>query len=205
MNSSIINNDASHNLFTLTYAERPKASSVLACLNGPSTHESFESALSELYTYIKIRILDCADIFMEWVEDKKPNYLSTECSELLGRAEYALERLCTIEGMQETIDWYFDLKNDEECECFYKIDGFTIGGPSDPIKESLISLVSDVQATGGIIEFSDGLSAPSADPTWTDLGNSILKAHTELEKAGVEIRLTITDADCLSSEAEEYH
>ena len=71
------------------------------------------------------------------------------------------------------------------------------------MKEALTSLISDVQATGGIIEFSDGLSAPAAAPTWTDLGTTILKAHCALEKEGIELRLNITEADYPSEEAEE--
>jgi hypothetical protein len=72
-----------------------------------------------------------------------------------------------------------------------------------PMKEALTSLISDAQATGGIVEFTDGLSAPAADPAWTDLGATILKAQDALEKEGVELRLNINVVDFPSDEAEE--
>ena len=73
----------------------------------------------------------------------------------------------------------------------------------DSMIEALTSLISDVQATGGIIEFNDGLSAPAAEPAWEDLGATILKAHDALEKEGVELRLNINVVDFPSDEAEE--
>ena len=71
------------------------------------------------------------------------------------------------------------------------------------MKDVLIELIDNVQATGGLIEFSDGLTAPQADPTWTDLGATILKAHDALEKEGVNMRLQIEEVDYSSEEAEE--
>lgn len=72
------------------------------------------------------------------------------------------------------------------------------------MKDILIELITDIQNTGGLIEFSDGLTAPAADPTWTDLGATVLKAHEELEKAGVVLRLNIEEVDYSSDDAEEH-
>lgn len=71
------------------------------------------------------------------------------------------------------------------------------------MKDVLIELIDNVQATGGLIKFSDGLTAPQADPTWTDLGATILKVADALEKEGVNMRLEIEEVDYSSEEAEE--
>ena len=67
----------------------------------------------------------------------------------------------------------------------------------------LINLVKDIQATGGLIEFSDGLHAPMADPAWIDLGETVLKAHEALVEAGVDQTLDIDIVD-YSSKEDEY-
>ena len=43
----------------------------------------------------------------------------------------------------------------------------------------LMALIGDIQATGGIVLFSDGLCAPVADTAWIDLGQTI-DAHRRL-------------------------
>jgi len=76
------------------------------------------------------------------------------------------------------------------------------------MKKALTSLIQDAQATGGIITFTDGLSAPAADPMWTDLGTTILQAHDALKKEGVEIQLDINEVEYSSKDAvdaEENH
>ena len=76
------------------------------------------------------------------------------------------------------------------------------------MQKALISLIQDAQSTGGIITFTDGLSAPVADLLWTDLGETILKAHDALKKEGVEIQLDIDEVDYSSKDAvdkEENH
>lgn len=71
------------------------------------------------------------------------------------------------------------------------------------MQEALISLIQDVQATGGIITFTDGISAPAVDPTWTDLGKTVLMAYDALEKEGIEIRLYVDEVEYSSKDAEE--
>ena len=75
---------------------------------------------------------------------------------------------------------------------------------TETMQEILTGLITDIQNTGGLIEFSDGQHAPKADPTWTDLGSRVLKAHAALEKAGIELRLNIEEVDYTSDEAEDY-
>lgn len=72
------------------------------------------------------------------------------------------------------------------------------------MQDVLIDLIQNIQATGGIITFSDGLSAPAADPTWIDLGDTVLKAHEALTKENIHIKLYIEDVDYSSKEAEDY-
>ena len=55
------------------------------------------------------------------------------------------------------------------------------------------TLIDDVHSSGGLIKYSNEVFAPAAEPTWTDLGLSILNIQTHLESMGVESRLLITD------------
>jgi hypothetical protein len=68
------------------------------------------------------------------------------------------------------------------------------------MRKVLESLIDDIQSTGGLITFNDGLSAPATDPTWTDLGATVLEAHAALEKEGVSIRLYINEVEHASTD-----
>lgn len=72
------------------------------------------------------------------------------------------------------------------------------------MKDVLISLISDIQATGGLIAYSDGSYAPVADHTWTDLGETVIAAKRTLEAEGIEVELSIDNVEQDSSEAELY-
>ena len=63
------------------------------------------------------------------------------------------------------------------------------------MKQVLIALVGDIQATGGLIQFSDGLVAPKAEPSWTDLGSTVLMARDELQDSGHSVKLDIDVVD----------
>ena len=69
------------------------------------------------------------------------------------------------------------------------------------MKDTLISLVENAQKTGGIVTFTDGLSAPAADLLWTELGATILKAYDDLNKEGVEVLLDIRKVDYSARDA----
>jgi len=70
------------------------------------------------------------------------------------------------------------------------------------MEQALISIIETIQSSGGLLEFSDGLVAPSADPTWTDLGHDILNAHGALKKDGIDIPLSIETVDYCSKDAD---
>ena len=59
----------------------------------------------------------------------------------------------------------------------------------------LIEIVDDIQCTGGLIKFSDGLYAPVVNPAWIDLGETVHKAHMALVDAGIEHDLDIDVVD----------
>ena len=199
MSNTIVDIESGNNLFTLIYAERPSTSDALATLNGPSTHKNIAGAIDELYGYVKGRVLDCVpELFIEWIEDEKPDYLFVEAAVLSDKVEYALERFTGADEIKEVVDWYFNITGDDTAECFYKIEGHNVNS----FEEHLISLITDVQNTGGLIEFSDGLFAPAADPTWTDIGQTIFQAHSALESNGITLRMNIEDVGYSSKEAE---
>jgi hypothetical protein len=51
--------------------------------------------------------------------------------------------------------------------------------PSAP-RSALVDFVETIEMSGGAVEHQDGTFAPQADPTWTDLGDSYLRACREL-------------------------
>lgn len=55
-------------------------------------------------------------------------------------------------------------------------------GAEDPIKEALEEFVSDIDSTGGLMLSRTGKPRPEADPEWTDLGETYLKACKALGK-----------------------
>ncbi len=59
----------------------------------------------------------------------------------------------------------------------------------------LNELVQEIEATGGLIRYSNGLLAPKADPQWTSLGITIEKAHKALVQEGIEVSLSIEDVE----------
>jgi hypothetical protein len=65
-------------------------------------------------------------------------------------------------------------------------------------ERSQISLIKDVNTAGGLVRFTDGLTAPAAEPSWTELGATILLAHEALKADGVVIGLHSYDVDTTS-------
>src|SRR5713226_4599789 len=66
--------------------------------------------------------------------------------------------------------------------------------PPTPLTDALKALISTVQATGGLVHFSDGSYACAADDEWLDLADAILVAKQTLEnEAGIVVELTITE------------
>ena len=59
----------------------------------------------------------------------------------------------------------------------------------------LATLVEDVEAAGGLVTFSDGLTAPMCDLSWVDLGSTVLKAHKSLKAAGIKQNLSVTTSE----------
>jgi hypothetical protein len=68
----------------------------------------------------------------------------------------------------------------------------------------LVGFIEDVQASGGIIGFSDGLHAPVADLTWTDLGKRIVDIQRYLQDKGMKPYLEQQNVLFSSSEASQY-
>jgi hypothetical protein len=66
------------------------------------------------------------------------------------------------------------------------------------LRAALISLIKDVNTAGGLVRFTDGLTAPAAEPSWTELGATILLAHEALKADGVVIGLHSYDVDTTS-------
>src|SRR6266849_3294832 len=63
-----------------------------------------------------------------------------------------------------------------------------------PSTDALKALISTVQATGGLVHFSDGSYGCAADEEWLDLADAILVAKKTLEnETGVAVELTITE------------
>lgn len=55
---------------------------------------------------------------------------------------------------------------------------------------SLQSFVSIIDATGGVVRFSNGLHAPEADHDWIDLGETYIVACAELGQEPLVRRAT---------------
>jgi hypothetical protein len=68
----------------------------------------------------------------------------------------------------------------------------------NPLRAALIALIKDVNTAGGLIRFTDGLTAPAAEPSWTDLGATILQAHEALKADGVTLGLYAYGVDTTS-------
>jgi hypothetical protein len=66
--------------------------------------------------------------------------------------------------------------------------------PPTPSTDALRALISTVQATGGLVHFSDGSYGCAADEEWLDLADAILVAKQTLEnETGIVVELTITE------------
>jgi hypothetical protein len=65
----------------------------------------------------------------------------------------------------------------------------------------LRNIIHDVNASGGLIEFTDGNCAPQADPSWIDLGSRIEEINVYLQGVGSAIRIKREKANCTSDEA----
>lgn len=61
-------------------------------------------------------------------------------------------------------------------------------GAEDPIKEALEEFVGDIESTGGVMLSRTGKPRPEADPEWTDLGETYLKACKALGREPDVIR-----------------
>lgn len=75
--------------------------------------------------------------------------------------------------------------------------------PADPATSLLLCLIKDIQATGGLVSFTDGMHAPLVDPGWVDLGERIAEANNYLTGQGIETGLIINTEECSSKEFEE--
>jgi hypothetical protein len=53
-------------------------------------------------------------------------------------------------------------------------------GPLDPVREVLHGFIEDIEATGGCFRSEGGTFAPVADPNWTDLADTYLRACAAL-------------------------
>src|SRR5713226_3189466 len=63
-----------------------------------------------------------------------------------------------------------------------------------PSTDALKAVISTVQATGGLVHFSDGSYGCAADEEWLDLADAILAAKQTLEnETGAAVELTITE------------
>lgn len=108
-------------IFTLIYAERPTTSNTLATLNGPTTHNTFDDAISALFEYVKGRIIDCCpEAFIENF-NLVPAKPDTTYQELHG-----CFNVLSAPQIVQVVDFYFGHMNDESSECFYKIDTHNI-------------------------------------------------------------------------------
>jgi hypothetical protein len=50
----------------------------------------------------------------------------------------------------------------------------------DGARKALLALVSTIEATGGVLDFGNGTTAPVADDDWIDLGDAYLAACAAL-------------------------
>ncbi len=72
------------------------------------------------------------------------------------------------------------------------------------MKNVLLKLIDDIQVSGGVLLYGNGTYAPVGDPTWTDLGETILEAKEALESAGEEVELDIQDVSERFQTCEDY-
>jgi len=52
-------------------------------------------------------------------------------------------------------------------------------------RKSAELLVATIEATGGVVQLTDGTVAPQGDPEWIDLGEAYLLACAELQRLPV--------------------
>jgi len=72
------------------------------------------------------------------------------------------------------------------------------------MKKVLMNLISDIQVSGGLIEYGNGTCAPLADPTWIDLGETILNAKKALELDGERVELNVIDVSDKCQTCDDY-
>ena len=67
-------------------------------------------------------------------------------------------------------------------------------------EDVLKQLITDIDATGGLIKFSDGNHSPKADPSWLDLGMTVVAAEKALIALGYEVSLSVEEVEYSSCE-----
>lgn len=72
------------------------------------------------------------------------------------------------------------------------------------MKRVMQKLISDVQVSGGLLKFGNGTHAPASDPSWIDLGETVLEVKDELEALGEPVELTIIDISDEYMSCDEY-
>lgn len=72
------------------------------------------------------------------------------------------------------------------------------------MKNVLLKLIDDIQVSGGVLLYGNGTCAPLGDPTWTDLGETIMEAKGALEAAGEKVKLDVHDVSDKFETCEDY-
>lgn len=84
------------------------------------------------------------------------------------------------------------------------LDNRSLNKTNDKATELFRNIIHDINATGGLIEFSDGNCAPEADPTWIDLGSRIEEIDAYLQDKNAAINIKRAKVDFPSEEAFEH-
>ncbi|WP_415912381.1 hypothetical protein [Neptuniibacter sp. QD37_11] len=136
-------------LFTLIYSQRDTDADALISLNGPSIHTSRESALNEVWQYVRGRILSeyCIEFSEEHVNvddmvedlegdtDSLPDgivaFYEGAVSGLEGPALIFFMDTMTIEQIQAAVNWFFNMVRNACTEAFFVIDEHQVTLPRD--------------------------------------------------------------------------
>lgn len=63
---------------------------------------------------------------------------------------------------------------------------------ADPVRAALIEFCDDIERTGGVVQDGQGITAPNADLSWSDLGTTYLHACAAL---GRKPEVTVDEPD----------
>lgn len=110
-------------IYIIVYGEKAKHDSINGCITGPIVSTTEDSAYRVVFNYVKKNIATMYE--HEYTSSLKqlnitlPNLSDNEFEE----ENSFYQRLCklTLPDIKKTIDWYFDLVDDENTDAFYRI------------------------------------------------------------------------------------